>query len=351
MQRLRFVDIRLSSLPDTIGLCTSDGARVAAAVNEAQERLITDPMAPDEGWWGGWGRMLFNAQVSSQGAYIVTPANIARVILMNVCDQPIHLRNGFYEFLEFGIGLQPRRCTEGTSCNVAPGQLTQAYERDTVCTLGTFLTTPQQIAVYPSSAIDVGKRVLLQGTDQNGITVYSDTPTGPPEVGEWVTLTTPFVLSVNQFSALTGIQKESTMDRVTFYMVDPITSAETLLSTMEPTETVASYRRYFLNGLPNNCCNTAAGLVQVTAQVKFDYQPVVNDSDWLTIQSIPALIEECKSNRYGRIDTAEAGKLEAKCHGRALAILNGQLDHFLGKIQTAVRVPLFGSNPVILQPK
>lgn len=311
-------------------------------------------MAPDEGYWGGWARMVFNMSVSDRHGYIVTPSNIARVIVMDVCRTPVMIRNGFYEFLEFGAGLKPRP----TSClNGASGQtcgcstIMQAYERDTVVTLGTQIINPATIRFYPTDASDLGRRVLVQGADQNGQVVYGlDPVTQAAILGEYVTLTLPFVDTVNQFSAITGFLKDKTVGPVQIFQVDPVTGEQAALSSMEPHEPTASYRRYLVDGVPRQCCNTGAGSVQVTAQAKFDYVPVNSDSDYTIIQSLPALIEECQSIRYSRMDSANAIQFEQKHHARALQLLFGQLDHTLGKTQTAISVPIFGSNRPRLQP-
>lgn len=333
------------SLP--VGICQGDLASTAAIVNLAQERLIMDPMAPEEGWWGGWVKMVFNVQAVSLSAFIVTPHDIARIILLDVCQKPIRIRNGFYEYLEFGIGLQPNQCTP----QVCSPATMQAFERDTVATLHDFSGAAKVLRAYPGNNADLGKRIVFQGPDQNGVQVLGVDPTSHTAIlGETVFLQAPFSTTINQFSGIVGIQKDATLEPVQVFMVDPVTGAQTLLTSMEPNETTAQYRRYFLNGLPCGCCQSLASPVQVSAQCKLDFVPAFADSDYLIIQSIPALIEEVQSIRYSRMDATQAPALEAKHHAKALAILNGQLDHFLGKVNTAVTVPLFGSDRLKPQP-
>jgi len=342
MFRPTLASARASSLPASIGLCAADISAIAVAVNEAQEVLVTDPLAPDTGWWGGWSRMGFTVQPSHRNAYITTPRDIARLTDIDVCNHPIHIRNGFYEFLEFGAGLKPN-CCKG-SCQ----QGTQAFERDSVVTLTDLITTaPQTIRLYPTDPADTGKRFLIQGKDQNGMPVTSvDNITKQTISGENVYLTFPFVDTVNEFTVITGISKEQTIGQVQIFQVDDETGAENPLSNMDPGETTASYRRYFLNGLPCRCCNSPTGQVQVTAQAKLDFVPVQSDADYLIIQSIPAVIEEVQARRYSRMDSKLAASQEQKHHAKALSILFGQLDHYLGKTNTAISVPLFGSQRV-----
>lgn len=354
MIRLTLGMIRSSSFPESVGICASDVSRVANYVNECQERLINDPMAPDEGWWGGWARMQFTVSLTNRYAYITTPHDIARVIVLTVCDKPIRIRNGFYEFLQFGAGLQPKSssCVYGSSVQACECNTTmQAYERDTVVTLTDQTISPATLRFYPTSSSDVGKRILVQGVDQNGQVIYGvDIETKAAILGEYVNLTLPYVDTANQFTQITGFLKAQTVDQVQIFQVDPDTGDQLELSSMAPTEVTAQYRKYLLNGLPTRCCNSSSGTVQVTGQVKFDYVPVQSDPDYVLIQSLPALIEEAQSIKYSRIDSPKAPELEMKHHAKALALLNGQLDHYLGKTQTAIKVPIFGSNRARLQP-
>ncbi len=351
MIRLNLGFIRSSSLPGVVGLCAGDQSGVAGIVNEAQERLINDPLAPDEGWWGSWGRMRFNVSVSNRHAYITTPNNIARVIVTDVCNKPVKMRNGFYEFLQYGSGLQPKpsSCSSVQSC--ACHIDTAVYDRDNVVTLTDQTVSPAKIRFYPTDTSDLGNRILVQGTDQNGQTVTSlDPVTQSTILGEYVSLAFPFVDTVNSFTTLTGFLKDKTIGMAQVFQVDS-SGNEFALSSMEPRETTPYYRRYLLNGLPIHCCDTSCGNVNVTTQVKFDFVPVLSDSDYTIIQSLPALIEEVQSIRFSRLDSANAVKFEEKHHARALQLLFGQLTHYLGTTTTAISIPIAGSDKFRLQPR
>lgn len=337
-----------SGIGTPVGICANDISAAAAIVNLAQEQLMMDPMAPDEGWWGGWIRMLFNVVPVNHAAYIVTPANIARVILLAVCQKPIAIRNGFYEDLQFSIGPQPRQCIS-KGCQQEP---TQAFERDSVVTLSDFSSSPQLLRAFSTDPADLGRRIVFQGPDQNGSTILDVDPnTQAAILGETVFLTLPFATTKHQFASLTGILKDPTLGFIEVFMVDPVSGVQTLLTTMGPNETTAQYRRYLLNGLPNNgCCSNPGQPIQVTADCRLDFVPVVSPSDYLTIPNIPALIEQVQAIRYSRMDTPAAAGNEAKHRARALALLNGQLDLYQGKTEVSVRVPIFGSDRARLNP-
>lgn len=331
------------SVGSPLGLCINNIPALAGLVNIATERLISDPQAPEEGWWGGWAKYVFT--VSQANPYIVAPRGVARLIVMDVCTCPVKIQNGFYEFLNYGKGLQPKPC----SANKCDGFM-QAYDRDTVPVLGTLNPGPQTIRVFPTDARDVGKTVIVQGTDQNGNVVTATDPvTNQTISGEILTLQFPFSNSLNTFVApLAGIEKDSTAGPITIQQVDPVTGASSALSTMEPTETSAAYRRYLVNNLPCNCFGTGTnGTIQITAMAKLEYVPIASDPDYLGIPCVPALIAECESLRYATMDSVKAQQMSVAKHASALSLLFGQLSHYLGNERPAISVSLFGKRRIL----
>jgi hypothetical protein len=339
-------DIRISGMPESVGLCDTDTGAISRIVNEAQERLINDPLTPDEGWWGSWVRMAFN--LTQSNPYFITPREIARVILLDVCKQPVRIHNEFYEFLEFGRGFQPSGCCNqsGVGC-----QTLAAYERETVVTAFPLAATPQTIRIYAADPRDNGLVVMPQGKDANGKDVLFIDPLSQQSArGERLALATPFADSLNLFSSIDGIQKNKTFGEVQIFQVDPATGAESPLVVMQPGEEVAQYRKYFVNGLPKQCCNTPGGVIQIMAQCKLDFIPVASDTDYLMIQSVPALIDECMAVRFGRMDLAGVFSTSDKKHQSALRLLFGQLDNYLGKERPAIQRHIFGSQRLQRQP-
>jgi len=327
-------DLRLSQLPESIGSCVGGNALFLSTVNEAEQRLIMDPTQPDEGFWGTWAVMLFN--VSRTDPFFVTPRGVARVTASDVCKRPVPLRNQFYEYLDFGNGLKPGGC-----CNRSPCGTLTTYDRGPVVTFAELEPPNKKLRAYITDALDAGKRVLISGQDAFGNTIYTQNGFVRAN-GEFLTFTSPFVDSVNEFSAISGIQKDITNGAVQIFEVDTATTDERLLLTMEPGETVASYRRYYTNGLPTTHCGEST--IQVSAVVKLDFVPVVADTDYLIIGNIPALIEECQSIRYNRMDNADAKKMSQFHHANALRLLFGELDLMVGKERVSVTVPIFGSD-------
>jgi len=345
-QRLRLFDIRVSRIPPLLGLCKDDVPRICDFVNAAQSRLLNAKEAGDESWWGTWAEIAFN--VSRDQPYITLPREIARLESVNVCDHPRPVRNSFYEYLQFGNGRLPKHYS---TCN--PCRQVQVLSRNNAATFVNLTGTPRVIAVYATQAQDIGKRILIQGADNNNQTVYSQ-DTFQRVQGIFVTLATPFAIAPMQFNAITGIQKDVTAGPVQVFEIDPTTATQTLLLVMEPTETTAWYRRYYLDSLPISCCPSvpsgasacttpASQPVQVTAIAKLDLIPVVADTDYCLIQNMEAILHECQAVRYSGIDTTSAKNFEKYHHGEAIDLLNGELSHYLGKNQVAINLSVFGS--------
>ena len=336
MQRLRLYDCRNSRLPTLVGLCQDDVPGIARFVNSAQRRLLMCKEACDEGWWGTWAEIAFN--VSRTQPYITLPREIARLEWMNVCDEPVEIQNQFYEYLNYGNGRMPKLRRMQCGCS-----LTTGYTRNNAVTFTDLSNAPQYLTVYLTDDRDAGKRVLLQGLDANSNTIYS-TDVGNQVTGEFVALTSPSVQSTNLFSQINGIQKDVTVGIVRIYQHDPDTGDETLLLTMQPSETTASYRRYYIDNLPCNCCGTDdPSVVQVTAIAKLDLIPVTTDTDYLLIQNIEAITEECQSIRYSEMDAPTAKAMSQERHRLAIGFLNGELNHYIGKDSVAVGFSPFGS--------
>jgi hypothetical protein len=336
----RFRDLRHSRTPQAIGHCAADNGELPEIVNEAQERLVF--AGGEVGWWGSWAKMVFNVDAVSD-PFITCPRNVARLINLDVCRRPVRIQNEFYEFLEAGIGLQPQTlCGTGAlrGCNMM-----ETYDRGEFPTFSDLVPGNKRLRFYITDSSDIGRRVLVQGQDANGMTIYS--LDGQVQVqGIYVVLTTPFVDTPFDISVLSGLQKDTTIGIVRIFEVDTSTGTQRLISTMEPSEQVAGYRRYFLNGLPRSCCDTAltdTATVQVTAMAKLAFIPVVADADYLIIQNLPALKEECQAVRFSEMDDSGSAQQATFRHGRAINLLNGELRHHLGKERPAIGFAPFGT--------
>jgi hypothetical protein len=334
MKRLRLYDIRTGRLPELLQMCQSDVARLAEFVNAAQQRLIYAKEAGETGWWGTWAEMAFNIPKASP--YLTTPRSVARLETLVMCDQPVPLNNQFYEYLRFGNGRMPKECQ--SQC---PRER-QVFTRNNAVSFTDMTNAPQLIRVYLTDPQDVGKRVLIQGADENFVTVFTQDNANRVQ-GVFLTLDSPFVTTPFSFQTLTGIQKDITAGEINIYQADPLTGEEVLLLTMEPGEETAYYRRYYFDNMPSRCCATVnADTIQVRAIVKLELLPVVTDTDYCLIQNKEALIEEAMSVHYSQVDSSSAKMMAQEKHQQAIRLLNGELNHYVGQESVAINFAPFG---------
>lgn len=342
--RTSVYQLQQSAFPQVIGACQADLPTICAFANEAQQRLI--PAMGETGPWGGWRKIVL--QASRCAPYVTLPREVARIIEMSYCRMPVGIRNEFYELMEASIGLQDF-CRRTDWCGAVRG-----YERGTFPSMRDVDPANQFLRLYATDPRDYGKRLLVgPAQDQNGNGIYTQDSLNQVN-GFYLTLKQPFDTSQMIVSHFTGILKDPTFGDVLLYQVDATTGAQVLLSRYAPDEISPSYRRYFLSHLPCSCnthttqqspCITGAttpGVVQVTAIAKLEPVPVNLQTDFLVIGNIPALIEEAKSIRFGRMDTANAITQEAKCHARAIKLLNDELVHYTGR-SIAVNIAPFGT--------
>lgn len=334
--RLRVYDVRNSEIPQALGLCATDLASLCRSLNTALPRLLQ--AGSETGWWGTFAEMRFN--VSRAQPYITCPREVARLIDADLCDRPISIQNQFYEFLEFGAGYQPGTCPTRT-CRL----FSQAFSRNNAVTFVDLVPGNKIIRVYPTDARDEVSRTLIQGLDSNDNPILSQDGT-VQVTGVFVELVGPFQDAPMQLNLVTGIQKDRTYGQVKYYSVDTVTGEQVLLLTMEPGETVACYRRYFLNPLPTSCCEVpgaTAGTVQVRAMAKLDFVPVAVDTDYTLINNLAAIRCELESVRYEGMDNPNAEKLSIERHARAIRFLNKELEHYTGRQHPAIQFSPFGS--------
>jgi hypothetical protein len=351
------MDFMASRGPQALGICSTDTASCAAVINSASQRLMFARETGDSGWTGTWSEIAFN--LSQADPHISTPRDVARIEALDMCTFPVPIQNEFYSYLRWGWGRFPKRnCTDITGAtssrrNCAP---IVAYDRGRFPLFRDVVGTGQKIRVYLTDAADAGKRVLIGYRDSNGIPVR--TLDGVVQVdGEFLTLVAPFVDTTFEVlpgpGGVTGLQKDVTLSRVTIYQVDSATADQVLLGFMEPGETTASYKRYFLGGVPRNCCNLPPGTgenpdsVQITALVQHCYIPVSVTTDYLCLPSLEALINECQCGRYLEMDLPNAKAMADYHHRTAIRLLQGQSIAEQGSLAPAVSFSPFRGSPFV----
>jgi hypothetical protein len=328
-------DLADSSLvPQRLGICKGDFARMADYANPAQERLLYE--AGEDGWWGCWAKLVFN--VTRDKPYITTPPEFARLISMNVCRQAIRINNNWFETLEAGIGLRTA-CDGKRNCGAR-----EAFDRGVFYTAYDLPNANQKLRAYITDARDIGKRLLFQNAkDANGNGIYSQ-DTRYNVIGTYLTFNQPFVTTDFVITQFGPVQKDQTFGDVILMGVDATTGVETFLARYTPDETSPSYRRYLLTGLPCGCCTDGQPETpaQVTCFGKYELRKLVRPTDQLLIGSVAAMLEACSAIRHEQMDDLSAKALAVPEWKNATRILNQQLDHYQG-VQVNINVAPWGT--------
>lgn len=291
--RLNVASIKASRIPGTLGLCNTD-PRLLAWLNEAQ------PMLLDTGrWWGAIKR----AQFCVSSSCFILPREIDSLEQLAICGQPIGIVSNWYAFTqnlarvsECGSCSSSSSCCS-SGCGGSPCSCGHLYAEDhgTSVSFNTTKGANKVIRFYPSNAVDVGKKIVVQGYDSNNIWVRT-TYDGAVRDGEQITLAMPFVDTTTVWypGSPTGIIKEATSYLVRMYSYDTATTLLVLLAEYQPDETLPSYRTFFIPGFDSmrcgGCTADAGGSTRrtITAIVKLAHVPLVNDTDWLLFENLNA---------------------------------------------------------------
>lgn len=337
-QRVTFGKFKRGGGPEAVGICAADGPGIAKVLNAATRRLVQS--GGDTGWYGTWAKVVFN--ISRDDPYLTLPRTIARIINIDVCKSPIRIQNEFFEFMEFGIGLQaPAASCSRNSCTCDM----QMYDRGTV-PLFRDLTPGNKLRFYIMNAADTGKRIFIAGArDVNDTDIYT-VDRGETVNGLFITFDNqfPFVESPIALNSIGGLLKDETVGQVKIYEVSPTTDTQIMLSIMDPTEDNAYYRRYYIQGLPESCCecDSDPDTVQLTAMAKLEFIPVKVDTDYLLISNEDALKAECQAIRYEEMDSPSAAQMAQLRHREAIRFLNKELTHYTGRERPALAFSPFG---------
>lgn len=274
--------LKTSRIPGNLGLCPDD-PRLLQYFNEFQEDALNHGR-----WWG----TVVQGEFCTYGGVVAWPRAVANVEQITVGGFTLDAHNLWYRFMS--PVSQPSACEV---CGCGSGH--SGTQDCGVCgsrvwtdegTLPVFrqIHGAKYIKLYPRSATDVGKRVLIQGTDVNNEWVRKQYG-GVWVDGEYVVIGNPFGISTTRWKAITGIQKAVTDKNVQAYEYDPSTGHEHLIAEWQPDEVNPSYR---ISRIPCLCCRTPTNELKrgsIMALVKLEHIPVSQDTDWLIIGNEVAL--------------------------------------------------------------
>ena len=323
-------------ISESTGIASCDTTRFVPLLNEGQSYLA------DKGkWWGTYRRLY----VCVTGGCITWPAPVANPEGFRLCNEGIPILNLWYEFQN-----QVPTPDPSSSSGCGPGVL---LDRPT-SPLHTDATVSGVIRLYPASASDVGKRVLLQGIDANTGAIIR-TQYGSTYVnGEYVALESPFATSTFTFAhpGPSGVQKPVTNGLVSAYVVSPSTGDETKIAEWGPSERNPDYRRSLILNFPHStetCCNADNGFqnpptcLGITAEsiVRMEVTKAAVDSDWLFIGNLQALRHGMVAVQLRRKGNYQAAEIETQ---EALRILRAELQKYSPKATMRVNMRPHGTS-------
>lgn len=303
---------------------TPSDPRFVGAINEASERLIEQVKVV-----GSVMRYRFCAN----NGCITLPRQIETIEAAAVCNDPVTIRNKWFEFVEHGYG--QRQESLGFDRNLV--------DRGMAVSFDDIRGTGKQLKVYFDLPVDGSTSILFQGYDDDGNWIKTSDGAGGYYDGEYIIPSATGTLSVKNFSALTGVQKPITQGVIRVYEYDTVETTQRALAVYEPDETRPTYRRILIPGLSTlgSCSSTstsgACATKTVSVIIKTAFMPVYTDTDWLQITSMPALKSMCQALRKEENNLIDdAHKYEAN----AVRILQNQLQNHEGDAPViAIKMP------------
>jgi hypothetical protein len=311
--KLTLGQVKQSRIPDFLGFDPQD-TRLVQIVNEAHQRLMMQGL-----FWGTY--QTYQICVSSEGC-LTWPRQVASIEALAVNDQPITLRNNWFEYLQTGFGIR-------STSNSSELQLMDRGRSAVFLDMTDFSSTLQ---VYSEVDEDASAKLLVQGYDQNGNWIR--TLEGSQWIdGEYIAIGTTTAASSKIFTSITGVQKPVTNGPVHLSKV----TAESVIVPIgyyQWDEQFPDYRRSIIPGLgnaPQYTCGSGDPLTEkrvVRAVVKLDHIPVKRDTDWFVLGNEPALKNAAKAVQLEeQQNRAEA----AQYLGEAIRLLEVELTHYQGR--------------------
>ena len=148
-------------------------------------------------FWGTY--QTYQICVSSEGC-LTWPRQVASIEALAVNDQPITLRNNWFEYLQTGFGIR-------STSNSSELQLMDRGRSAVFLDMTDFSSTLQ---VYSEVDEDASAKLLVQGYDQNGNWIR--TLEGSQWIdGEYISIGTTTAASSKIFTAITGVQSQLQM--------------------------------------------------------------------------------------------------------------------------------------------
>jgi hypothetical protein len=254
---------------------STSSSEVVDAINEAVERLMVR---------GDWVGTIHRYRICITEAKLTWPRQIHTIKKCNICDSPIPVANGWYEFAQVGPGT--------LHDDDDPGLVLE--DMGTACTFDDIIGYYKKLYVVSDEAEDSDAELIVQGYDDSN--QWIRTLVGGAWIdGEPIAIGVGGALSTNYWTNITRIIKPVTNGNVRLFERDVPTGVDKPIGIYEPDETHPSYRRSRIpsldthGGCGDDACPEDFPAVNVLAKLRFI--PVANDNDWIQIGNLPAIKE------------------------------------------------------------
>lgn len=294
--RLTVSDLQGSRLPTALNVCPTD-ERFYQWLNQAESLCLNQGK-----FWGS----IVEGQFCVRNFCLTWPREVATVEQIQICGNNIDTQGAWYSFTRIlaatsrNSGAWLSNSVNATGRNqfgqCAGGWPQQQMRAGTVVSFATTIGANKVIRSYPTNSADVGKKIIYQGRDSNGIWVRTLID-GVMSDGEQIVLALPYVDTVTVWGpgAPVAVQKEITVQRVLVYEYDTVLTTERALADYQPGETRPTYRQSYIQGARNNrgCCHTASSddserRTTITALVGLQHVELRAPGDWLVLQNLDA---------------------------------------------------------------
>lgn len=264
---------------------------------------------------GEWAATVQKITACIYSNCITWPRGVSTPLAINTCNDSIPLVNHWYSF-DQPTHLDFKNCQSGCCGRVTgiQGEPSPVFNPIS-CASG---NTGVYLRFYPTEPTDVGKTITVFGIDSNSEELRSQYPDGTYQPGIITELTLPYATmpaadrNVNTMRHVTRILKDETDGPVYAYQYDAVNDVMLDLARYESSETNPWYQTTKLNA--GYCgASSAACPKKITALVKLEFIPAVNDNDIVGIDNLDAIAMMMQAIKLGdAYDPAQKRAMEAE---------------------------------------
>lgn len=300
MQRLRYTDVA-QNVYQQAGVC-SDSPDLLRWTNRFEQRALNYGR-----WWGSTQLAQFCIQTHCGQACVVLPREVAVIEAASLAWLPVNVQNMWGQFIRPHVPLacggnsSGVPCSTGVVCHCGCGcGVIQMQDEGMVPTFGV-TAAGEKIRFYFNPA-DVGKKIVVQGNDSNGVWVRTEFDDGMVQDGEQVTLATTggqYYTDTSTEWAVgspTQLYKEVTSYNVIAWGLNSDGDTTRQLANYQPDEVNPTYRKVRIVGAPRRGrCGTPN--LTLRAIVSLQHVPMRNANDWCLFTNLAAYADGIMSEK------------------------------------------------------